>query len=228
MWIIFLKEFIKFRTIFWVYCAIICLDFVWINLNLKEILNYQSIKDLNYSVLYFRKFDVVFLDFINISFAISVAFMSIYREREKGRLRLFFNLPIGDLRLFLLLIFAPAFFIVIVFLSEFLAIYSLLKSKFLYEICFEISRFFVLNMIFALCAYFAICVISLQNSFKKILFYAIVFITQIYLYFIINPKLIDAKAFFLNVNLIYYEIIGIVFWIFVGFNSLKDYKQGRK
>ena len=210
MWIIFLKEFIKFRTIFWVYCAIICLDFVWINLNLKEILNYQSIKDLNYSVLYFRKFDVVFLDFINISFAISVAFMSIYREREKGRLRLFFNLPIGDLRLFLLLIFAPAFFIVIVFLSEFLAIYSLLKSKFLYEICFEI------------------CAISLQNSFKKILFYAIVFITQIYLYFIINPKLIDAKAFFLNVNLIYYEIVGIVFWIFVGFNSLKDYKQGRK
>ena len=217
MWIIFLKEFIKFRTIFWVYCAIICLDFVWINLNLKEILNYQSIKDLNYSVLYFRKFDVVFLDFINISFAISVAFMSIYREREKGRLRLF-----------LLLIFAPAFFIVIVFLSEFLAIYSLLKSKFLYEICFEISRFFVLNMIFALCAYFAICAISLQNSFKKILFYVIVFITQIYLYFIINPKLIDAKAFFLNVNLIYYEIVGIVFWIFVGFNSLKDYKQGRK
>ncbi|MSN96784.1 DUF4857 domain-containing protein [Campylobacter sp. FMV-PI01] len=202
-----IKEFQKIKRVYLFFLALYLVFISYFLINFMQIINSNSIKDINLQFIYTKNFNLYFIDILNLAFGLFCGLCFGYMEIK--RLKLLRFIPLD--KIILKMVFIGFCLILIVYGSLIILFYFIFSAYFLDEIIRVLIKFLILNVFFASTLY--INAIALFFSKSKILYLYNILINFIlvFIYLKINPAIIYQQAFYLNENLIYYELLAFIY-----------------
>lgn len=220
------KEFLKFKFAYLFFVFLIFAFIIWFFVDLRVMQATNLKKDIVLQVLYMRNISFLNIDTLNLLLSFSVAAVSFLKERAQARLRISLHLPCNRAALLAILTLTPILFISFIFVVEISLFFLFFKSFFPTEMTALLLNFLFYNACFCLAIFPSICAIFIDVNLKRAIFNIAVLLIFLYVYFIINPDIRFAKAYYLNENLGVYIFFVSIYSILTLIFAFAGYKKG--
>lgn len=220
------KEFAKFRLGFYVFAisAIYCV--AWIYFDLSDSIDKFSITSYTLQLMYNKVFSYNHLDELNLLFAVIIAILSMFYERQNARIRLQLHFPQSYSKNIMLLTLVPLCFLLFVYIFEILALFLVFTKFFPIEISNALLITLINNIIFSVGLYFVAQSMMVEPNNKRAIGILLIGVICVWIYFKLNPDVGNSSYYYLNEIVWCYFALWVVFGAMTLLYSLKNYKRG--
>lgn len=223
---IILKEFLKIKFAFFAFLGFVLFGVIAIIANTLHQFNISGKSEVIFMINYNFEFSFLWLDVLNIFFAVILGFFCYYREKIGGRLRLHFHFPLSNLKQILIITALPLCFLIFVFLIEFIVLFGFFFVVFPLNLSLNLINLLINNFAFCVVLFFAPFGIVFSSKFSEIALNIVSWSVLVFLYFKINPDLVNFTSYSQNDKFYVFFAFCLVFAYTNLQVFIKKYKQG--
>lgn len=216
----FYKEWLKIKTIYLLFLAVILVNLIQIYNEITSSIKFSSSIAYISKIISYKSFDFNILFYTNLFMAFCLGLFQFYKERDKGRIRLHMHLPYSYLTNINTMVFSGLFLIFITFLCEFVLFYLITSSYFPKEIIYPLNLKLFCSFLNAFIIYLATPAILIEPN--KIKNFSSILITTLFLIisFWVN------KGFYTSENFFIFYFLALIFQIANLYLSFYRYTKG--
>ncbi|MBR8465521.1 hypothetical protein KDE13_03990 [Campylobacter sp. faydin G-140] len=223
---ILLKEFYKFNLAFWLFVAMIAFCCAWVYFEIVGGFNKFGTMMYSLQVIYNKQFTYNHLDELNLAFGVIIGIMSMFFERQNGRIRVQLAFPHSYTKNMLTITLVPLIFLLVIFATEIAVIFCIFSKFFQPELRDALISTLIYSCIFSTALFLLSQSVMIEPSLKRIIASIASGVAILFLYFKINPDVGHSSLYYLNSNLWIYALICWVFCLSLLVLSLQNYKKG--